>query len=321
MTPRPHEQGVALLSVLLIIGLMAVVSAAMLDRIVVASHLAANSGVQTRAHGYAQAVETIARVRIGDAMQAGQLPPEWQTRPLGFRVPEGAAVARLSDGGNCLNVNSVVQQDRVTGAIAAYPEGIEQFANLASLLGVPRIQGERIATAVADWIDSDSIPMAGGAEDGGYAAQGAIPPNRLIDDPSEIVGVQGMTPEIASRLLPWMCALPVGGLSPINIDTLPPERAELFAMLGRRGLSVATARSILSARPAQGYQTVQFVRQLPALAGVEMTDGAWSQLQVTPRWFDLQINVQLAGAELNQQILIDGQDSPARIVRRRRFEP
>ena len=321
MMPHPRERGVALLSVLLIIGLMAVVSAAMLDRIVVASHLAANSGVQARAHGYAQAVETIARVRIGDAMQAGQLPPDWQTRPLGFRVPQGAAVARLTDGGNCLNVNSVVQQDRVTGATAAFPEGIEQFANLAALLGVPRGQGSAIATAVADWIDSDQIPMAGGAEDGSYAAQGLLPPNRLVDDPSEIVRVAGMTPEIATRLLPWMCALPVGGLSPINIDTLSPDRAELFAMLGRRGLTVATARSILRARPAQGFQATTVVRQLPALAGVEMTDGAWGQLQVTPRWFDLQINVQLAGAELNHQILIDGQDPPARIVRRRRFEP
>lgn len=318
MTPRPREQGVALLSVLLIIGLMAVVSAAMLDRIVVASHLAANSGVQARAQGYAQAVETIARVRIGDAMQAGQLPPEWQTRPIGFRVPEGVAVARLTDGGNCLNVNSVVQQDRVTGATAAYPPGIEQFANLAALLGVPRARGEQIATAIADWIDSDAIPMAGGSE---TDANGQLPPNRLIDDASEIVGVQGMTPEIATRLLPWLCALPAGGLSPINIDTLSPERAELFAMLGRRGLTVATARSVLSARPAQGFQTVQRVRELPALAGVEMTDGAWSQLQVTPRWFDLHVTVQLAGAELNQQILIDGQDSPARVVRRQRFEP
>ncbi len=318
MTPPPREQGVALLSVLLIIGLMAVVSAAMLDRIVVASHLAANSGVQARAQGYAQAVETIARVRIGDAMQAGQLPPDWQTRPIGFRVPEGTAVARLTDGGNCLNVNSVVQQDRVTGATAAYPEGIEQFANLAALLGVPRAQATGIATAIADWIDSDAIPMAGGSEVG---ANGQLPPNRLIDDASEIVGVQGMTPEIATRLLPWMCALPVGGLSPINIDTLSPDRAELFAMLAKRGLTVATARSILSARPAQGYQATTVVKQLPALAGVEMTDGAWSQLQVTPRWFDLQITVQLAGAELNHQILIDGQDSPARVVRRQRFEP
>lgn len=318
MTPRPHEQGVALLSVLLIIGLMAVVSAAMLDRIVVASHLAANAGVQARAHGYAQAVETIARVRLGDAMQAGQLPPEWQTRPLGFRVPEGVAVARLGDGGNCLNVNSVVVEDRVTGTTTANPEGIEQFANLAALLGVPRARGVQIATAVADWVDSDAVPMAGGSEG---EANGLLPPNRLIDNPSEIVGVPGMTPEIAARLLPWMCALPVGGLSPINIDTLSPDRAELFAMLGRRGLTVATARSILSARPAQGYQTVQVVRQLPALAGVEMTDGAWSQLQVRPRWFDLHVTVQLAGAELNQQILIDGQDAPARVVRRNRFEP
>ena len=212
----------------------------------------------------------------------------------------------------------MVIEDRVTGVTAANPEGIEQFANLAALLGVPRARGTAIATAVADWIDSDAVPLAGGSEG---EANGVLPPNRLIDDPSEIVGVPGMTPEIATRLLPWMCALPVGGLSPINIDTLPPERAELFAMLGRRDFTVAAARSILSARPPQGFQTLQIVRELPALAGVQMTDGAWGQLQVTPRWFDLQITVQLAGAELNQQILIDGQDSPARIVRRRRFEP
>ena len=318
MTPRAGEQGVALLSVLLIIALMAVVSAAMLDRIVVASHLAANAGVQARAQGYAQAVETIARVRIGDAMQAGQLPPDWQTQPLGFRVQGGVAIARLADGGNCLNVNSVVVEDRVTGTTTANPEGIEQFANLAALLGVPRAQATGIATAVADWIDSDSIPMGGGSEG---AANGLLPPNRLIDDASEIVGVQGMTQEIATRMLPWMCALPTGGLSAINVDTLSPDRAELFAMLGRRGLSVATARSILSARPAQGFQTVQLVRQHPALAGAEMTDGAWGQLQVTPRWFNLHVTVQLAGAELNQQILLDGQDMPASIVRRQRFEP
>lgn len=321
MTPAPGERGVALLSVLLIIGLMAVVSAAMLDRIVIASHLVGNAGMAARADGYAQAVETIARVRIADALRAGQLPPGWQARPMGFRVPGGTVAATLDDGGNCLNVNSVVEVDRLTGATRAFPAGIEQFASLTALIGVPRTRGLAIATSLADWIDSDTTPLPGGGEGESSTVPGALPPGRLLSDASEIVAVNGMTPEIATRLLPWLCALPVGGLSPINIDTLPPERAELLAMLARRGLPLATARAVLAARPAQGFGTLIAFWSLPELAGVDLADGVRGQPRVTPRWFDVRITVQLAGSEWNSQLLIDGEDSPARVIHRRRFEP
>ena len=77
-----------------------------------------------------------------------------------------------------------------------------------------------IAAAASDWIDSDTAPIDGGAEDSAYTGGklGYRPPNALMTDPSELRAVSGVTRLDYEKLRPWLCALPIAEPAKINVD-------------------------------------------------------------------------------------------------------
>src|SRR3546814_4672827 len=119
-------------------------------------------------------------------------------------------------------------------------------------LGIDARQAQVVAASLTDWIDTDPVPQPGGAEDETYgrAATPYRAPNRFMVDASELRAVNGVTPGIYDLLRPWVCALPVDDLSPININTMLPGQAPLLAMLLPGQLRVEQARQMLIRRPA-----------------------------------------------------------------------
>src|SRR3569623_364814 len=106
-----------------------------------------------------------------------------------------------------------------------------------------RQAADGIAGATSDWLDSDNSPVEQGAEDSGYT--GYRPANTLMVDPSELRAVSGVTAAVYAKLRPWICTLPKAEASKINVNTLLPEQAPLFAMLLPDTLSVEGARQLL----------------------------------------------------------------------------
>jgi general secretion pathway protein K len=70
---------------------------------------------------------------------------------------------------------------------------------------------------------------------------------------SELRTIRGFTPEIYQKVRPYLCALPDSKYIKININTLPPERAELLSML-MDNLPVESARQVLQNRPKTGFK-------------------------------------------------------------------
>jgi general secretion pathway protein K len=137
----------------------------------------------------------------------------------------------------------------------------------------------------------------------------------MFSEVSELRAVSGMTPEIYTRLRPWVCALPTTDLSPINVNTLAPEQAPLLAMLGPQQIGVDAVRGVLAARPQQGWNSmtdfwVQF-------QGINLPFDVQLQPQLRTRWFSLDVLVELEGAELQETALIDARLAPAKVVARR----
>src|SRR3546814_5658073 len=77
-----------------------------------------------------------------------------------------------------------------------------------------------------------------------------------MGEASELRAGNGVTPGIYDLLRPWVCALPVNDLSPININTMLPGQAPLLAMLLPGQLRVEQARQMLIRRPANGFSSV-----------------------------------------------------------------
>lgn len=316
MIGRASERGTALLTVLLLVAVMATVAATLLDRVGLATRLAGNVRDSGQARAWLATAEAIGMARIEDltAARGGRLTltGNWLGVERAIILPDGGTVrARVRDGGNCFNLNALVR--RVDGKVlAARPEGHAEMAALLSAVGIDPGTAVRIAAAATDYIDDDDLPQPGGVERGGYPA-GALPANRMMADPSELRSVPGVTPALWRRASPWLCALPLVGSSPVNVNTLRPDEAPLLVMLSRGALDPARARGMILARPPGGFV------QLPELVPPAATTGEGGPGLAT-RFFRLEVRAQGvrgSGQEFAMTSLIDaGARGGSRVIAR-----
>jgi general secretion pathway protein K len=326
--PRRAETGAALLTVLLLVAILAVIAALALERLTLASRMTRNIVSADQGRAYMLAAEQIAATRIADLLAVNKdrttLAGDWVGVPQTMGVPGGTVTALLRDAGNCFNLNSLVfRGERAPGSNAPEPlvarqVAITQFAGLMRLLGIEIGRAEQVAVSVADWIDTDMTPGPGGAEDEHY---GGFSPayrtaNALIADPSELRMVQAVTPEIYERLRPWVCALPVTDLSPINVNTLLPGQAVLLAMIAPDRLSIEQARQVLARRPPDGYGSLIAFWNQPPLPALGLNDAAKQQLQQKSRWFEIGFSADLGGDRVEETVLYDAGGVGVRVVRR-----
>lgn len=316
------ERGGALLTVLLLVAVMSALSVAALEKLRLSTRLAANGAAADQARAYSFGVEAMALDRIGMLTGRdtnGMTPAEgWNGRPFTVPLTGGIATATFRDGGNCFNLNSVVD-GLIVGDYAPRELGIRQFVWLMQALGIAPTDARRIAASLVDWIDADSVPNPDGAEDDFYA-RGATPyraANTLLGDVTELRAVAGVTPELYARLRPWVCALPTTDLSPVNVNTLALDQAPLIAMLIPDQLDLPRARQILSQRPAGGWASIADFWDLSTLHALTPPMEVQNQTTLRTRWFNLTLDVEIGGAQVSETALIDGALAPARLVSRK----
>lgn len=321
---KPSERGAALLAVLMLVGVMGAIAATLLERTRSASLIVINLLGREQAASAARAAEALAVRRIdallemaGEAVRSGV----WQGKPITLPLPQGIATLTPRDGGNCFNLNSLVTragpESLVTRLLA-----VGQFTSLMLSLAVPDPQARRIAASAADWMDSDDQPSPLGGEDSSYAALGYRTSATLMADVSELRALGGMTPAIYTRIRPFICALPVSELSPINPNTLLPAQAPLLAMLlpetlGPPPARLARASQILSQRPAPGWGSVEEFATSDILRDQPLPGDVLQQLTVRTSWFQLAMTVRNGTSSLAGTTLIDARRVPARVAQRR----
>jgi len=322
LTPPTKERGAALLAVLLLVAVMAGLSVLAVDRLRLSPSLAANTTALDQARAFAVGAENLVLLRVTDLMEASRnkttLAGGWNGRETRLALPVGNAVVRVRDGGNCFNLNSLA--DGLTPTqLAPRESGAIQFVALMRAIGIADTDARRVAAGLSDWLDADTIPNPSGAEDDAY--QEARTPyrtaNTLLAETSELRAIAGVTPEIYAALRPWVCALPTTDLSPINVNTLLPDQAPLVAMLIPGKLDIAGARSIIEQRPAQGWDETADFWRLPALSAQSPTMDVLEQIRLKTRWFALDLDVEMGGAQVSETALIDGGTAPAKLVLRR----
>lgn len=309
------ERGTALLSVLLLVAVMATVAATALDRIGVGTHLAANAATVGQGRAWLESAELLATTRIEDLLAADQdktLGAGWMGLERRIALPDGATVrARIEDGGNCFNLNSLVRETE-DGRLVARPTAVNQFAALMNMLGIDAGEAARIAASASDFEDSDGTPLNLGVEDGGKT----LPANHLMADASELRAVAGVTDRQYGLIKRWICALPTAELSGINVNTLLPEQSPLIAMLAPGRIDPQRAKAAIAQRPAGGFDEALDFWQLPGLAGVDLPSGAVDQVKMRTSFFVLKARVESSDIDVRETALIDARAKPARVIRR-----
>jgi general secretion pathway protein K len=320
---KPKEEGAALLAVLLLVAVMSVLAVASFERLQLSTRLAANIATLSQARAYASGAEALAVLRVNDLLnrdpQKTTLEGGWNGAESVLPLPDaGLARARIWDGNNCFNLNSLAAGNDPL-AIGVDQTAVIQFATLMRLIDIPDRDADRIAGSLADWIDSDDLPARQGAEDRAYG-QGDQPyrtGNMLLAEVSELRALAGMTGAYYEALRPCVCTLPTTELSPINVNTLTPDQAPLVAMLLPYQLDVSRARQAIAARPAAGWNSTADFWHQPALMAYIPEGDTLSQLHIRTRFFRLELDVQLGDAHVQQSALIDASITPARVVERR----
>ncbi len=205
MRPDRRERGAALLTVLMLVAVIAVMAGGALERLRLSTRLAGNAAAGEQARGYAFAAEALALGKVTDLLGRDKtrvsLAGGWSDKPFGLPLPGGVAIARVTDGGNCFNLNGLVVELQ-PGVYRSNPIARTNFAALMRLIAIDGQAAETIAASASDWIDTDQDQQQSGAEDGMYL--GRETPYRtagtLMSDPSELRAVNGMTPDIYAKL-------------------------------------------------------------------------------------------------------------------------
>jgi type II secretory pathway component PulK len=118
----------------------------------------------------------------------------------------------------------------------------------------------KLAECIMDWRDADSIPRPEGAERDQYIKDGrlALPTNAPFREVSELLDVEGITPDIYAQVAPY---LRTRGEPPVNINTAP--EAVLRALPGMTDQILL----LILAQRSQGRRITSLNQVIPMGAG------------------------------------------------------
>jgi general secretion pathway protein K len=337
-----RERGVALLTVLLLVAVMATIAVGVLDDVRFGLRRSANMAAMAQARWYAIGAETFAGLQIGRLAQSDParttLAGDWNGRTFRFPIDGGVMTTRVRDGGNCFNVNvfAATASEREEAAEAeeeAAPAPVEtaggppipferrQFAALLAAIDAPDRDVRDVVDAVADFIDPDSQRTGSGWEDDRYAQLPA--PYRTAGGPlsevSELRAVIPVTPELYAAMRPYLCALPFAGPAKLNVNTLTENDAVLLTALTAGAMPTATARRVLAARPEAGWESAEQFWATPVLTGVVIPAQARGQIDVRTRYFALEVRVLYLDSEATSSALLENVGGDRVTTRLRRW--
>ena len=296
-TPDGHERGTALITALVMVAIMSVVAMTLLESVRFSTRLSMNVAARDQARLYAIGAEQLAAGTIRDLREDGvddRFPALdlWTRTPVQYPIPEGSIAGRVRDGANCFNLNSLVVE--AEGGFVANAKAQREFSRMLELAEMPRNEAEQLAVVITDWIDSDSRPGFGGAEDPFYTARrpGYRTPGQLMADVSELKLMKGIDADMYDLVRPLVCARPTVDASILNINTLRPWQAPLLATYLGENIGVDTAQRMLAERPEIGFSTLEEALAVSAIQGRLREDsGIENRIALVSDYYDMNVTV------------------------------
>ena len=233
MKTSNRQQGVAIITALLIVALAASTAAFM----------------AWQQNLWLRQVENLQDMVRAKSAALGGI--DWARDVGAIPVEEGAISGRIVDQQGLFNLNNLVRDGR-----ASEPD-IERFRRLLALLNLP----QNLANAVTDWIDADNeTRYPGGAEDIDYLSRepASRAANQMLTEVADLYRVQGFDAATIERLRPFVTALPRH--TDVNVNTAP---AEVLAAL-IPGLALNEAVQLVEARRSAYFKDQDdFAKRLP----------------------------------------------------------
>lgn len=255
-----RQDGVALITAVLVVALATTAAVAMVSRQQVDIRRTGNLLETEQAMLYAQGAEDwAAQILVRDRKdnQRDHLGEDWAIVLPPLPVEGGQISGAIEDMQGRFNLNNLIENDKPSAL------DVERFRNLLLALELD----PDLSNALLDWMDADDqARYPGGAEDALYLNRERPyrAANRILASPSELRLVEGFTPEGVALLLPHVAALP--GRSTLNINT---ANATVLRCLSDQ-LKDQDAEQLEAARGDEGWNSLADFLAENTLAGLNI---------------------------------------------------
>jgi general secretion pathway protein K len=299
-TGKYQSKGVALITVILIIALIAILATQMTARLQLQMQRTTNIASNQQAYWYAMGAEAFAkRVLIQsfeDDSKVTHLGQIWAQGENTFPVDFGEITGEITDLNSCFNLNALRvndndgKNDNSADAAKKSPAraAFEELLIAMNIEGVGSFEAEYMADALTDWLDDDgSISSSGGAEDNDYAAKEFpyLTANNYLASLGELRIIEHFTVNVIDKLKDYACILPNTNMNKININTIAQDQPEiLVAMLG---ISQDDASKALSSRGDEGFKNIDEFFSLSELSKAKITPEKKQLFAVKSEYFKL----------------------------------
>lgn len=301
LSTKYSSKGVALITVMLIVALIATLATQMTARLQLQMQRTSNLASNQQAYWYAMGAEAFAKRILAQSFTENEevthLGQMWAQGENTFPVDFGQITGEITDLHSCFNLNALRADDdnTDTSGVDNTSKGksparlaFEELLIALSIEGVGNFEAEYMADALTDWLDANSsISSSGGAEDSDYAAKEFpyLAANNYLASLGELRVIEHFTIAVINKLKDYTCVLPNNNLNKVNINTIALDKPEiLVAMLG---ISQNEAVQALSAREEEGFSSVADFFALPELTKAKIPPEKQQQFTVKSEYFKL----------------------------------
>ena len=265
------DKGVVLISILLIVLLLSSVAVLFGNKYFLSLKRAQYIEFQTLSLNIFRNMESLAQDKIEKELRfnSNKLTKDNPiiNEPMAFNLNGADVLGKISDYGNCFNINSIVTLND-----SNYVENKNAVAAFRKILSLNEIDNnviEEVIDQTIDWIDKDTNPRAYGLED--YYYSGPLHSPREYTGMRLMVSIEELKSIPAVKQIDWnifknhFCAIPILNELSLNINTLDLEDAYLLSSIFSN-LTIKDAEYILDNIPKSGFDDLNnFIRSFPDL--------------------------------------------------------
>ncbi|MDO7083602.1 type II secretion system minor pseudopilin GspK [Pseudocolwellia sp. AS88] len=319
------HQGVALITVMLVVALASILAVQMTAKLQLHLQRSINVESNQQAYWYAMGAEAFTKRILTLSFDGeetvthlGQL---WAQGENSYPVDYGDITGEISDLQSCFNLNALrteggsalvssaastttpslstdttsptesTESKTTTSGSSNGNIAAAAFERLILAIGIENVssfEAKDMVDALTDWLDdNDIITNNGGAEDNDYSSleYPYLAANNYLGSINELRTVAHYTRDIIEELKPYVCVIPNSNLHQINVNTIDPDHSAILSAL--LDITDDVANDIISGRGEEGYQTIDDVFALPQLSAVQIEDEMKNQLVVDSEYFKL----------------------------------
>jgi len=324
------ERGAALLTVLMIVAAMSVAALAITRAVTAATQRSVALDSQAQLALYAVSAEEVAKARMAEVLAPlenklfAELPGLGE--PQVIPVDGGAFTVTARDVTNCFDLNTLTTNGD-EGRLVADVSAQRVYQSLLSATVEESFSSDLAAlvASLTDWMDANSVPGSGGAEDSYYLSE--TPTYRTsgqkLANIEELRAIRGYSTEIFARIAPVICALPEGSSlqrQQLNINTMTIEHAPLLQPLLSNSLSLDDVRSVIENRPQGGWPDIESLLEDPIVNRIDPSQIQVDRLGVVSSLVEVSANVSYRGHDMTMRYLFETVPGrPIRTLRRERI--